>query len=119
MKPGGMLLFVDNAAGGFDRMIRETASDCGMVTVFGPLKHYDYENTSFNVKRYGNNSQFKTRVSVEMWKKPMAYNATQQLQYEYMHGPRRVTRNRSNTSHQNIRLESNTHNEEEGCCSII
>lgn len=120
MKPGGMLLFVDNAAGGFDKMIRETASQCGMSTVFGPLMHYDYENPFFALERHGHTSQSKTRVSIQMWKKPTLsspYNATAQLRYEYFNGPRQSTRPNSS---RNIYIgERYEPPQDSGCCSII
>ena len=125
MKPGCMLLFVDNAAGGFDTMIREIADDFGLTTVFGPMKHYDYENPFLALERHGHTSQFKTRVSIQMWKKPQPspYNATAQLRNEFFNGPRRATRpspGQGFSSPGSIYVRNDTQLQSDtGCCSII
>lgn len=133
MKPGAMLLFIDNAAGGFQRMIEDVAYGCGMQSAFGPLEHYDYEEPLFSRVLYGYTSQSKTKVVIEMWKKPNAlpYNTTQQLQREFEYRDFRTTGKSSNIKlgsktiqnrTSNIRFEGQMNSTEStsgGCCSII
>ncbi|KFM60119.1 hypothetical protein X975_16282, partial [Stegodyphus mimosarum] len=69
-KPGALLIFIDNASGGFHEMISQVASECNMQLAFGPLLHYDYEDASFSRTRFGYTSQSKTKVAFQIWKKP-------------------------------------------------
>lgn len=135
MKGGGMLLFVDNAAGGFHEMLQEVAASCGMQSVYGPVMHYDYEEPSFSRKLHGYTSQSKTKVSIQMWKKSekSIYNTTQQLRREYIHtGGRSIpTSNvrleyintaRRSIPTNNVRLNNRPQPQalqDSGCCSII
>ncbi|GFS50668.1 uncharacterized protein TNCV_2042391 [Trichonephila clavipes] len=73
LKPGSLVLYIDNAGGGFHQMIRREADSCNLITVFGPVKHELYTNHSFNVKRFGYTPCLETRVSVHMWQKPRQY----------------------------------------------
>ncbi|GFU28410.1 uncharacterized protein NPIL_173361 [Nephila pilipes] len=129
MKPGAILLFIDNAAGGFQSMAQEVANRCGMITVFGPLLHYDYEKTDFSITRFGYTSQSKTKMAVQIWRKPLKkiFSTSQDLRNQY------YQYNRNSRAEQNwgsIRLQSSfipesarpqTYQErnENGCCSII
>ncbi|GFQ72568.1 uncharacterized protein TNCT_37451 [Trichonephila clavata] len=125
MKPGAMLLFIDNAAGGFQGMVQQVANQCGMITVFGPLLHYDYEKSEFSITRYGYTSQSKTKVAVQIWKKPenRFFNTSQDLRSQY-HRSSNVEQTRGS-----FRLQSNFIPEgarpqryqadENRCCSII
>ncbi|GFU23847.1 uncharacterized protein NPIL_457331 [Nephila pilipes] len=71
LKPGSLVLYIDNAGGGFHQMIRKEADSCNLITVFGPVKHELYTNHNFNVKRFGYTPCLETRVSVHVWQKPV------------------------------------------------
>lgn len=121
-----MLLFIDNAAGGFQEMLHEVALQCGMVTLFGPLRHYEYENVNYSITKFNYTSQSKTKVAVHIWCKPQTgrFNATQELRNDYFSYNRLYSQ-----GEENVRvLTSNRRNEssrqqpqqdEGGCCSII
>ncbi|XP_035210906.1 uncharacterized protein LOC118185190 [Stegodyphus dumicola] len=81
MKPGALLIFIDNASGGFHEMISQVASECNMQLAFGPLLHYDYEDARFSRTRFGYTSQSKTKITFYVWKKPT--DTTQLLKNEY------------------------------------
>ncbi|XP_015924438.1 uncharacterized protein [Parasteatoda tepidariorum] len=70
LKPGALVLFIDNDAGGFYKVVVKGAQDCDMVTVFGPLIHERYTNVTFNVQRFGYTPCLETTVTVHMWMKP-------------------------------------------------
>ncbi|GFQ95669.1 uncharacterized protein TNCT_49681 [Trichonephila clavata] len=69
MKPGALILFIDNAAGGFQKLISDAASEHKFVPVFGPLNHELYSNETVLRDRFGYKSCFQTRVSVQFLKK--------------------------------------------------
>ncbi|GIX97216.1 uncharacterized protein CEXT_211701 [Caerostris extrusa] len=69
MKPGSLILYIDNAGGGFHQLLRKEAGVCRMKTLFGPLKHELYSNPSFNVKRFGYTPCLETKVTVHIWSK--------------------------------------------------
>ncbi|XP_035210425.1 uncharacterized protein LOC118184807 [Stegodyphus dumicola] len=69
MKPGAVLLFIDNAGGGFHQLVMDVAQGCNLETVFGPFRHELYQNDVFRVKRFGYMSQSETKVTVHMWRK--------------------------------------------------
>lgn len=125
MKPGAMLLFIDNAAGGFQSMVQQVANQYGMITVFGPLLHYDYEKPDFSITRFGYTSQSKTKVAVQIWKKPehRFFNASQDLRNQYYRSSRtEQTRGsiRLQSSYTPESARSQIYNEDKNrCCSII
>ncbi|XP_054707083.1 uncharacterized protein LOC129216892 [Uloborus diversus] len=80
MKPGAIVIFIDNAAGGFLQVLQEQAESHGLLTVHGPVEHYCHENFFYYVDRFGCPSQWKTLVSFQMWIKPHSYNPDQLLQ---------------------------------------
>ncbi|XP_055940573.1 uncharacterized protein LOC129971113 isoform X2 [Argiope bruennichi] len=69
MRPGSLVLYIDNAGGGFHQLVRKEARDCNLITVFGPLKHELYVNHNFNTKRFGYTPCLETKVTVEIWRK--------------------------------------------------
>ncbi|GIY79779.1 uncharacterized protein CDAR_300941 [Caerostris darwini] len=69
MKPGSLILYIDNAGGGFHQLLRKEAGIFKMKTLFGPLKHELYSNPSFNVKRFGYTPCLETKVTVHIWSK--------------------------------------------------
>ncbi|GBM98941.1 hypothetical protein AVEN_265687-1 [Araneus ventricosus] len=69
LKPGSLVLYIDNAGGGFHQVIRKEAQACNLITVFGPLKHHLYANQNFNVKRFGYTPCLETKVTVQIWRK--------------------------------------------------
>ncbi|XP_054707084.1 uncharacterized protein LOC129216893 [Uloborus diversus] len=70
MKPGAFLLFIDNAAGGFLEMVQQVAKQCGMLSVFGPLKHFEYEDPAYSMERFGYTSQSRSKMSLQVLMKP-------------------------------------------------
>ncbi|KFM61266.1 hypothetical protein X975_02998, partial [Stegodyphus mimosarum] len=70
MKPGAMLLFIDNSAGGFHELVQEISEENDFRTVFGPLLHYFYEDSRLSVRQFGYVRQSKAKVNVHMWQKP-------------------------------------------------
>lgn len=70
MKPGGMLLFIDNAAGGFHGLLTRTAKQFRFITAFGPLYHYTYLNESLQTEKFGYTSCFMTTVTIHLLMKP-------------------------------------------------
>lgn len=70
MKPGALVLYIDNAGGGFHQLVRNEAQALNLITVFGPLKHEHFATNDFNVKRFGYTPCLETKVSVHIWRKP-------------------------------------------------
>lgn len=92
MKPGALLLFVDNAAGGFHEVMSQTAKECGMKSVFEPLRHYHYKEETFRREYCNWISQYEARVTVEVWKKSevLPWNTTRELRREFLHRARHL-----------------------------
>ncbi|GIX72927.1 uncharacterized protein CDAR_72771 [Caerostris darwini] len=105
MKPGAMLLFIDNAGGGFQEMLQQAANNCGMVSAFGPFHHYEYEKPEFAITRFGYESQSKTKVSVQIWMKPTDSAPRQQQGSQNPH---------SYPQADNIRVRQTTPNDNRG-----
>ncbi|CAL1274663.1 unnamed protein product [Larinioides sclopetarius] len=89
LKPGSLVLYIDNAGGGFHQLIRREAQDCNLITVFGPLKHHLYTNQNFNVKRFGYTPCLETKVTVQIWRKPFQ-NANTHLELNNILDTRRT-----------------------------
>ncbi|XP_015924434.1 uncharacterized protein [Parasteatoda tepidariorum] len=70
LTPGALVLFIDNDAGGFYRLMVQGAKENSLVTVFGPLIHEHYINRSFDIRRFGYTPCLQTKVTVHMWMKP-------------------------------------------------
>ncbi|GIY99510.1 uncharacterized protein CEXT_758301 [Caerostris extrusa] len=51
IKPGALVLFIDNASGGFQELISTAAAKYRLVPVYGPLNHQLYTNETFNRER--------------------------------------------------------------------
>ncbi|KAF8792846.1 hypothetical protein HNY73_004395 [Argiope bruennichi] len=66
LKPGAMVLFIDNAAGGFQELITLSAKKHHLIPIFGPLNHELYVNETFNLEKFGYKSCYKTRVAVQL-----------------------------------------------------
>ncbi|GIY13127.1 uncharacterized protein CDAR_420781 [Caerostris darwini] len=66
IKPGALVLFVDNAAGGFQQLISNAAAKYAFIPVFGPLNHELYVNETFNQIKFGYKSCYETRVAVQL-----------------------------------------------------
>ncbi|KAG8197126.1 hypothetical protein JTE90_011289 [Oedothorax gibbosus] len=137
MQPGAMLIFIDNAAGGFQEMVQQAALQCGMLTLYGPLLHHDYENANYSLNRFSYTSQSKTKVAFHIWWKPYtsSNNTTRGLRNDFFSYNRlheqgeqnvRVSRpkNRSRSKNRNrsrnrSRGRQQEQDAEGGCCSII
>lgn len=70
MKPGALLLYIDNAGGGFHGLITRAANEYRFITVFGPLYHHTYLNENLKTERFGYTSCFTTTVTVHLLLKP-------------------------------------------------
>lgn len=74
MKPGGLLLYIDNDAGGYHELMMNAAREYSFASIFGPFRHENYINENMKVKRFGYNSCFKTTVTVHILQKPLNYH---------------------------------------------
>lgn len=70
MRPGSLLLFIDNEIGCFHELMMHVAFDHGFESIFGTHRGTTYVNNSFKVKRFGINSCYKTTVTVHVLRKP-------------------------------------------------
>ncbi|KFM63513.1 hypothetical protein X975_26547, partial [Stegodyphus mimosarum] len=86
MKPGAIVLYIDNAGGRFHQLMSRVATECMFITVFGPLKHEHYVNENMNIKRFGYTSCYETKVSVHIWQKPIHNQNLNQIIKHYSHG---------------------------------
>ncbi|CAL1274652.1 unnamed protein product [Larinioides sclopetarius] len=66
MRLGAIVLFIDNAGGGFQELITFAAQKHHLIPIFEPLNHELYVNDTFNQEKYGHRSCYKTRVSVQL-----------------------------------------------------
>ncbi|XP_035210428.1 uncharacterized protein LOC118184810 [Stegodyphus dumicola] len=73
MKPGAIVLYVDNDVGKFHELINQAALSCSFVAVFGPFKRKHYCIEDFKKKRFGYTSCFDIKVTIHMWQKPMRH----------------------------------------------
>lgn len=69
MKPGGLLLFIDNAGGGFSQMITKVAQNNDFAIIFGPMQHIPYFEEAFRVSRFGFISCHSTTVTIILLRK--------------------------------------------------
>ena len=53
MKPGAMVLFIDNAAGGFSELVSNVSKKYNMRYVFGPIDHKIYTNEDLKENLWG------------------------------------------------------------------
>ncbi|XP_015924430.1 uncharacterized protein [Parasteatoda tepidariorum] len=79
MEPGALLLFIDNAAGGFSQSVSRISKRCQLRSVFGPLEHELYYDEIFNVTRYRHQSCHKIKVTVHMLMKPYASSTKKEI----------------------------------------
>lgn len=69
MRPGALLLYIDNAAGGFTQVIERSSKKMNFQVIAGPFKHLEYSNEDLKTERFGYTSCFHTRVTIIMLKK--------------------------------------------------
>ncbi|XP_054707577.1 uncharacterized protein LOC129217321 [Uloborus diversus] len=118
LKPGALVMFIDNAAGGFLQMLQDQARNHRLQTVRGPVEHYRFENADYSVNRFGYTSQSKTTVSLQIWMKPQSIHSTSQsLRHQYVaqaqaRQPRQYDYVRHGTG---FRIAPE---QERGCCSL-
>lgn len=95
MKPGALILFVDNAAGQFHEMMSDIAKECNMKSVFGPLRHYYFKEEAFRRTFEGYESQYETRIAAEIWKKTdlFPWNTTYELRNQFFNQTRNLVPN--------------------------
>lgn len=70
MKPGSLLLFIDNDGGGFHNLIEDAAIEFNFIPIFGPFRRETYLNSHFKKMKFGYNSCCKTTVTVHVLQKP-------------------------------------------------
>ena len=74
MKPGALVLFIDNAAGGFTEVIERAGKKFNFqMKSKSHLRHKLYSNMDLKVKRFGHPSCFQTRVTILLMQKPGDY----------------------------------------------
>ncbi|KAG8183340.1 hypothetical protein JTE90_023989 [Oedothorax gibbosus] len=95
MKPGALVLYIDNAGGRYYQLVRTEAQLCNLITVFGPLEHEHYVTNDYNITRFGYTPCLETRVSVHIWGKPSSDSAVQR---ESNRGQPKNNLNRSRSS---------------------
>lgn len=69
MRPGALLLYIDNAAGGFTQVIERSSKKMNFQVIAGPFRHMEYEKEDLKTERFGYTSCFKTRVTIILLKK--------------------------------------------------
>ncbi|GFQ77160.1 uncharacterized protein TNCT_377941 [Trichonephila clavata] len=72
MKPGALVLFIDNDAGGSREVVLKVANECQFKPVFGPFAHHLYINEELLVQRFGYWNCHKTAVTVVILEKPIS-----------------------------------------------
>lgn len=83
MKPGAIVLYIDNAGGGFDKLVSEEAENCCLKSEFY-LNHETFIESALNVKKFGYVPCFESTVSVHIWKKTFPKNKSlAQPSYSY------------------------------------
>lgn len=70
MKPGAVVLYIDNSGGGFHNVVKKAADRCNFYSVFGPIMHKSYFNRSTRMVKFGRASCCKSTVTVHMLRKP-------------------------------------------------
>lgn len=69
MRPGALMLYIDNAAGGFTQVIERSSKKMNFQVIAGPFRHMEYEKEDLKTERFGYTSCFKTRVTIILLKK--------------------------------------------------
>lgn len=69
MRPGALLLYIDNAAGGFTQVVERSSKKMNFQVIAGPFRHMEYSNEDLKTERFGYTSCFKTRVTIILLKK--------------------------------------------------
>ncbi|PRD24918.1 UNVERIFIED_CONTAM: hypothetical protein NCL1_42420 [Trichonephila clavipes] len=70
MKPGALVLFIDNDAGGSREVVLQVANECHFKPVFGPFEHHLYTNEELRVKKCGYWNCHETAVTIVILEKP-------------------------------------------------
>ncbi|KAF8787566.1 hypothetical protein HNY73_009148 [Argiope bruennichi] len=76
MKPGAFVLFVDNAAGGYEKLISNAANKYELNAISTPLKHQHYINEAFNCSKYGFRSCYESKVAMQLLMKSDLINCS-------------------------------------------
>ena len=75
MRPGSLVLFIDNAAGGFTQVIERAGRKSNFRIIAGPYKHMEYSNEDLKIERFGYTSCFQTKVTIILMQKPGKFQA--------------------------------------------
>lgn len=73
LKPGTLVLYIDNAAGGFTEAV-ERAAVKNDLRVIVRKQHVHYENESFKTERFKSYSCYKTKVTILLLQKKLRKN---------------------------------------------
>ncbi|GBM78388.1 hypothetical protein AVEN_79108-1 [Araneus ventricosus] len=69
MRPGAILLYIDNDGGGHHKIVSTIASECHLVPLLRPLQHQQYRNEALRINRFGSWSCCETRITVQIMEK--------------------------------------------------
>ncbi|XP_055940572.1 uncharacterized protein LOC129971113 isoform X1 [Argiope bruennichi] len=68
MKPGALVVYIDNAGGGFHKLVTKEAEDCKFKSVFY-LNHETFIEPDLRIKKFGYMPCCESRVSFHIWRK--------------------------------------------------
>lgn len=69
VKPGSMVLFIDNASGGFTELMSKVSKQCNMTNMYGPINHKFFIYEDLKSFLCGYTSCFKTRITLHLLEK--------------------------------------------------
>ncbi|CAL1274675.1 unnamed protein product [Larinioides sclopetarius] len=69
MKPGAILLYIDNDGGEHHKVVSTIASECHLVPLLRPLQHHQYRNEGLRINRFGTWSCCETKITVQIMEK--------------------------------------------------
>ncbi|KAG8183334.1 hypothetical protein JTE90_023983 [Oedothorax gibbosus] len=69
LKSGSMVLFIDNASGGFSELVSTVSKKCNMTYVFGPINHKIYTSEELKRSLFSYTSCFSTTLTIHLMEK--------------------------------------------------
>ncbi|GBM98940.1 hypothetical protein AVEN_265686-1 [Araneus ventricosus] len=83
MKHGALVLYIDNAGGGFHKLMTKEAENYNFESVFYK-NHKHFVKPALQVRKFGYTPCFESRVSVHIWRKAFPKNSSCSLpSYSY------------------------------------
>ncbi|XP_055942662.1 uncharacterized protein LOC129972523 isoform X1 [Argiope bruennichi] len=101
MKPGAVLLYIDNDGGRHHKLVSKIAGECCLVPLIRPLQHLKYSNEALRIKRFGSWSCCETKITVQIMEKRSGFLSV----WNYFPSPQ-VEKNYWDTYLQNFRFMS-------------